>query len=27
MVIYDTRNKKLSFAGGGYDLPEVGIRG
>ncbi len=27
MVVYDTRNKKLSFAGGGYDLPEVGIRG
>jgi hypothetical protein len=27
IVVYDTRNKKLSLAGGGYDLPEVGIRG
>jgi hypothetical protein len=27
MLIYDTRNKLLSFAGGSYDLPGVGIRG
>jgi hypothetical protein len=27
MMIYDVRNKKLQFAGGSYDLPEVGIRG
>jgi hypothetical protein len=27
IVLYDTRNKKLAFAGGGYDLPDVGIRG
>lgn len=27
IVLYDTRNRKLAFAGGGYDLPEVGIRG
>jgi|SRR5579863_1612792 len=27
VVLYDTRNRKLSLAGGGYDLPEVGIRG
>ena len=27
IVMYDVRNEKLMFAGGGYDLPEVGIRG
>jgi hypothetical protein len=27
MVIYDVRNKQIKFAGGSYDLPEVGIRG
>ena len=27
MAIYSTRNKLIDFAGGGYDLPEVGIRG
>jgi hypothetical protein len=27
LIIYDVRNKKLHFAGGSYDLPEVGIRG
>jgi hypothetical protein len=27
IVTYDTRNERLVFAGGGYDLPEVGIRG
>jgi hypothetical protein len=27
MIVYDVRNKKLQFAGGSYDLPEVGIRG
>jgi hypothetical protein len=27
IMVYDTRNKKLAFAGGGYDLPDVGIRG
>jgi len=27
LMIYDVRNKLLNFAGGGYDLPEVGIRG
>lgn len=27
LVIYDVTNKRLAFAGGGYDLPEVGIRG
>jgi hypothetical protein len=27
LVMYDTRNKALHLVGGGYDLPEVGIRG
>lgn len=27
IIMYDVRNQKLMFAGGGYDLPEVGIRG
>lgn len=27
VVVYDVMNKLLSLAGGGYDLPEVGIRG
>jgi hypothetical protein len=27
MIEYDVRNKLLSFAGGGYTLPEVGISG
>lgn len=27
LVIYNVRNKLLLFAGGGYDMPEVGIRG
>jgi hypothetical protein len=27
IIMYDVRNEKLMFAGGGYDLPEVGIRG
>jgi hypothetical protein len=27
LVVYDVRNKLLQLAGGGYDLPEVGIRG
>jgi hypothetical protein len=27
LMIYDVRNRGLKFAGGGYDLPEVGIRG
>lgn len=27
LIIYDVRNKLLQFSGGGYDLPEVGIRG
>jgi hypothetical protein len=27
LMIYDVRNKLLNFAGGGYDMPEVGIRG
>lgn len=27
LMIYDTRNKLLMFAGGQYDMPEVGIRG
>jgi hypothetical protein len=27
IVVYDVRNKLLHIAGGGYDLPEVGIRG
>lgn len=27
VVLYDVRNKLLHFAGGGYTLPEVGIRG
>jgi hypothetical protein len=26
-VIYDVRNRLLSFSGGNYDIPEVGIRG
>lgn len=27
LMIYDVVNKLLKFSGGGYDLPEVGIRG
>lgn len=27
VLIYDVRNRLLFFAGGNYDLPEVGIRG
>jgi hypothetical protein len=27
LVVYDVRNKLLHLAGGGYDLPEVGVRG
>ena len=27
VVTYDVVNEKLAFVGGGYDLPEVGIRG
>lgn len=27
LMVYDVRNKLLHVAGGGYDLPEVGIRG
>jgi hypothetical protein len=27
IMTYDTRNHLIFFAGGGYDLPEVGIRG
>ena len=26
-IIYDVRNRKMKFAGGTYDLPEIGIRG
>lgn len=27
IMIYDVRNQRIEFSGGGYDLPEVGIRG
>lgn len=27
LMVYDVRNKLLTFAGGQYDMPEVGIRG
>ena len=27
ILIYDTRNKLLSFAGGGYTIPSEGIDG